>query len=103
MAFDGATGPLVLFGGGSCSGTCQLSDTWVWTGSDWEQLSPPTSPSARAGASMAFDPATGQLLLFGGDSCSLTCFLSDTWVWERPAKQAQSITFTALPDRTFGD
>jgi hypothetical protein len=29
----------------------------------WSQFNPPTSPSARFDAAMAFDPATGQLIL----------------------------------------
>ena len=32
----------------------------------WTLLSPATSPPARTGPSMTFDPATGQLILFGG-------------------------------------
>jgi uncharacterized repeat protein (TIGR02543 family) len=44
------------------------------------QLSPATSPPARAYASMAYDPGTGQLLLFGGYSqCSEA--LNDTWTY----------------------
>jgi galactose oxidase-like protein len=46
----------------------------------WTQLSPSLSPSTRDGASMAYDPATGQLVLFGGRDDSDNAF-SDTWVW----------------------
>ncbi len=77
MAFDPATGQLILFGGYGDSG--RLNDTWAWDGSTWTKLSPATSPSARYRASMAFDPATGQLLLFGGDDGS---YLNDTWAWD---------------------
>ena len=45
----------------------------------WSERSPTTSPSAREGASMAFDDATGQMLLFGGENGSN---LADTWVWD---------------------
>ncbi len=45
----------------------------------WTQLSPATSPPARDYSSIAFDPATGQLILFGGDSHS--GLLGDTWAW----------------------
>jgi hypothetical protein len=46
----------------------------------WSQLSPGLSPPARDDASMAYDPATSQLVLFGGFG-SGTGFLSDTWTW----------------------
>src|SRR5271167_3258455 len=46
----------------------------------WTQLSPATSPPARYLASMAYDPATSQLVLFGGLSLSEGS-LNDTWTW----------------------
>jgi hypothetical protein len=46
--------------------------------STWTQLFPATSPASRYGASMAYDPSTGQLVLFGGLG---TFSLSDTWTW----------------------
>jgi|GEM_PF-5203940 len=45
----------------------------------WSQLSPSTSPSARDGAVMAYDPATSQLLLFSGQDYNGV--LNDTWTW----------------------
>ena len=46
----------------------------------WTQLSPATSPPARYSASMAYDPATGNMVLFGGIGSSGNA-LSDTWTW----------------------
>src|SRR3954468_6836073 len=46
----------------------------------WSQQSPGSSPSARGGASMAYDPGTGQLVLFGGSHFS--SWFGDTWVWD---------------------
>ena len=63
MAFDPATGQLILFGG--FDGAYQ-NDTWSWDGTTWTQLFPATSPPGRYDATMAFDQATGQLILFGG-------------------------------------
>jgi hypothetical protein len=77
MAFDPATGQLVLFGGNN--GTGNLNDTWIWTGSTWRQQSPSVIPPARSGATMAFDSVSGQLLLFGGGGN--TASLNDSWVW----------------------
>jgi hypothetical protein len=32
----------------------------------WTRLNPATSPGGRYGASMAYDPVTGDMVLFGG-------------------------------------
>jgi hypothetical protein len=79
MAYDAATGNVVLFGGGtSCCNT--FGDTWTWDGSTWTKQAPASSPSARYGAAMAYDAATGNVVLFGGhDKNGL---LSDTWTWD---------------------
>ncbi|MGH9919082.1 MAG: kelch repeat-containing protein, partial [Nitrososphaerales archaeon] len=80
MAYDQATGSLVLFGGdGSGTGTA-LDGTWLWTGSTWAEQSPATSPPARSNAAMAYDAATGDVVLFGGIGSSGN-YLSDTWTW----------------------
>ncbi len=82
MAFDSSTGQLIMFGGGcACEGTPQDDDTtWSWNGSAWTPLYPSVSPSVRSGASMAYDPSSGQLLLFGGAS-SQSGLMDDTWTW----------------------
>jgi hypothetical protein len=77
MAYDTATGGIVLFGGSANSN--DLNDTWTFNGTTWAQLSPTTSPPARAYASMAYDPATGGVVLFGGSGTSSD--LSDTWTF----------------------
>ena len=66
MAFDSARRQLVLFGGEDGPGV--LGDTWSYdvTNSQWRELLPSTSPSARTRAAMVYDSSTGSLLLFGG-------------------------------------
>ena len=76
MAYDPATGQLVLFGGAKAKA---LNDTWVWNGRTWTQLSPKSRPSPRFGAALAYDAATKQLLLFGGQTNAL--IYNDTWEW----------------------
>lgn len=88
IAYDAATHQVVLFGGVSDEGnTPIIGDTWIWNGSDWIQQHPATSPPARDFASMAYDAATGQLILFGGGEGGKRLPnqapppLNDTWTW----------------------
>src|SRR5947207_2004376 len=67
-----ATGQLVLLD--SVNG-----GTWTWDGSTWTPQTPATSPSARVSAVMAYDAATKQLILFGGQTGP--DFLNETWSW----------------------
>jgi hypothetical protein len=80
MAYDRGTGQLLLFGGQDLHFAFPfLDDTWTWNGTTWTELNPATSPPARSEASMAYDPGTGQLVLFGGYDDNP--FLNDTWTW----------------------
>ena len=77
---------VVMFGGLNLgpNGTFRqfnvLADTWIWNGTDWTQITPSVAPPARYGASMTYDPATGNAVLFGGQTAS-GLFLSDTWLF----------------------
>jgi hypothetical protein len=84
MAYDAATGTIVLFGGVNfIHGTHILRDTWTWDGSTWTKQAPTASPPARRFASMAYDAATGTIVLFGGvNFIHGTHILRDTWTWD---------------------
>ncbi len=66
---------------------CMLSAIVVLTpgfaeaasGASWVQLAPATSPSARAYASMAYDPVSQKVVLFGGYD---GVYLNDTWTFD---------------------
>ena len=67
--------------------TLALADTWIWNGKTWAQAGEPsplgTNPPARYSATMAYDDATHQLLLFGGDQGGgVLPVLGDTWIWD---------------------
>ena len=104
FAYDPLTKTSVMFGGST--GTTDSStdttetltvettdETWSWDGATWAQAHPAAGPSARFSSSMVFDPASSQLVLFGGgnesvtfddDAGTISAALSvdaDTWVW----------------------
>ncbi len=87
VAYDASTQTVVLFGGDEmpCNPICTpVNDTWLWDGTSWTKQSPPVSPPRRAGGRMAYDAATGTVLLFGG--AELNVFLNDTWIWNGKTK-----------------
>jgi hypothetical protein len=65
-AFDEARGTVVLFGGSGPYGS--LDDTWTWDGSRWHEQHARTRPPARSGATMAYDPASHEVLMTGGEA-----------------------------------
>jgi hypothetical protein len=79
MAYDAATGTVVMFGGVTPVGGYSFDGTWTWDGSTWTKQAPATSPSARWAASMTYDAATGNIVLFGG--VSNTAVYGSTWTW----------------------
>jgi hypothetical protein len=44
----------------------EFNGTWTWDGSTWTKQAPTTSPPAEEEASMAYDAATRNVVLFGG-------------------------------------
>ncbi len=72
MAYDPVSGG-VLFTTGT--------ETWLWRGltKTWSKQSPPVSPPHRRYASMAYDPASRKVVLFGGYDSPLP---ADTWSWD---------------------
>lgn len=82
MTYDMARQRIVLFGGSDPSNV-DLADTWEWDGADWEHKPSAHAPPARRGHRMAFDPARGTVLLFGGHVGSFAPMpLDDTWEWD---------------------
>jgi sugar lactone lactonase YvrE len=79
-AYDAATGTVVLFGGYDASAGTILGDTWTWNGTTWTQQFPLNSPPAREFATMAYDAATGTVVLFGGEDVNHAA-LGDTYAW----------------------
>jgi N-acetylneuraminic acid mutarotase len=94
MAYESSGGLIVLFGGATMGAdgnlTC-LDDTWAYDpgANTWTELDPAgTRPSSRSGASMAYDPTSRRLILFGGSPApeeSESLDLGDTWTYDPSA------------------
>src|SRR5579863_8343765 len=85
MAYDSLHSQAVLFGGTGTAkeppGTADnLSDTWVWDGSNWTEKTLQTVPTARALHAMAYGLA--QVLMFGGAINGSVGLEKDTWVFD---------------------
>ena len=84
MYFDAARAKSVAFGGTSPA-FLQLGDTWEYDGvaQTWNNRAPSSSPQARAGHALVYDPTTTHALLVGGVAYSSTGQhtpnLDDTW------------------------
>jgi hypothetical protein len=77
-AYDPATQLAMLFGGRLAPGQVQ-NDTWAWNGTRWSELNSGTGgPPAGEGAVMAWDNATGQMVLVTPAAFNAK---SKTWVW----------------------
>ncbi|MHB8289618.1 MAG: Kelch repeat-containing protein [Acidimicrobiales bacterium] len=105
MAYDAATRQVVLFGGYRAGGSLgELDDTWTWNGANWTQQHPAQSPPSLGGASMAYDAATRQVVLFGGGTdASFLRNLNETWTWngttwteQHPAQSPPSLTGASM-------
>ena len=81
IANDPHSGHVVLFGGQVVTPRQHLQDTWIWGGTTWTPLSLTTKPLARAAAAMASDPASGRIVLFGGEATD-RAILIDTWTFD---------------------
>ena len=79
LAYDPAVGKILAFGGFQGSPPVVSNQTWTWNGTTWTRLSPSTVPPARAGAAMAYDVTTAQLVMYGGANNAGN--FSDTWIW----------------------
>lgn len=93
VAWNFTTGKLVVYGGDTGTGpvggpvvtTALLGDIWEWdpVTNAWTDMTPPAgSPAARRFAAMTWDPTTGGMLMFGGDTAiSPVVCTNETWLW----------------------
>jgi hypothetical protein len=99
MAFDAATGRLVLFGGENAS--VRLDDTWSFNGTSWRSVTTAVEPSPRAQAAVAYDPILGGIVLFGGSTSSPTP-ANDTWLFTAGGWQSLTGELRGAPTPLVG-
>ncbi|MBN1322110.1 MAG: hypothetical protein JXA87_14860 [Thermoleophilia bacterium] len=79
MAYDPTTRRIILFGGATL--TDRFNDTWAYdpAANTWTELAlSGSAPSTHASATMAYDPAAGRMIVFGGwDEADSS--VNDTW------------------------
>ena len=101
-AIVGITNPvrghgLLMFGGSELG--IWANDTWEWNSltKTWIKVTPiGPSPNRRTRHSMAFDPARGKVLLFGGFDIANT-HLNDVWEWDVAARAWTDVTPALRP------
>lgn len=81
---DVGGGRLLVFGGRSFQGNAEvfLNDTWIYDAlaNEWDLVAT-DGPQPRSQHAMAYDPATDQVLLFGGYVGSSFTY-GDTWLFD---------------------
>jgi hypothetical protein len=80
-AFDARRGRFVVFGGripGVTGPDRFPAETWEWDGAQWTRFDAP-GPLGRNGHVMAYDRASGRVVLHGGVN---GVALTDTWSWD---------------------
>lgn len=94
LAFDEATGQLVLFGGRTPLSPTRLADTWTWDGHTWAQVTDVGGPAARELPPMGYDPRTHSVLLFGGLASGLVpvTWSFDGRSWRRLSPSHEPVT-----------
>jgi hypothetical protein len=88
FTYDPLRQACVLYGGGISGTGTTMADVWRWDGSTWTQEQANAAPGPRSRASLAFEPSTGRLVLYGGDT---------TATWALSGSQWQQVATTTDP------
>jgi hypothetical protein len=86
MAYDEKRGVVVMFGGEDKNGKYLFSDTWIWDGTDWEEVLRDSYPQGRRGGQLFYDPGRETIILTGGFYYSYEdqspIMINDMWEWD---------------------
>ena len=86
----------LLFGGRDATGKA-LGDTWLYTGSTWQEVIG-AGPAARWGHSLAYRPQSESFILFGGTNGET--WFEDTWEFRNGSWAEVSVSGTRPRART---
>ncbi len=102
MCADPVNRELVLFGGCGVPTESGGPGTWVYSTEQntWRKLELPVEPPPRALAPLVYDPATRQIVLFGGDQ--LDTLLADTWLYDTKTRSWKQQQPELSPAPRFG-
>lgn len=83
MAYDAASGQIILLVSQILSGGRVDNQMWTWDGTTWQQVHPATMPEV-VGASMVYDAVRQQIVLFGGGipNGHVVTYVNTTWTWD---------------------
>jgi hypothetical protein len=88
LVFDPATGQLLAYDSYNDANCTLLQDqVWTWDGSAWTDHQQVAFPQARDNAAFGYDPASRQMVMFGGyanGTCPGETFNgleNETWTW----------------------
>ena len=97
MAYDQDSNVVVMFGGFGTGS--HLADTWALDMKTmaWKNMQPVVAPSARAAATMVYDHATKQMILFGGFGLGHSISSNETWSYKYPDNQWAEIQTNGAP------
>jgi N-acetylneuraminic acid mutarotase len=87
MAYDEESERVILFGGLTSASFIFNGETWAYdpSANTWTQMEPPSGPTARGAADMAYDAESDRVILVGGatDVISNQPVISDeTWAYD---------------------
>ncbi len=104
MAWDPTLSEVVLFGGVGCRNppTCTesgtLNDTWTFVHGAWAAYPTTGAVPATEEGGLAFDPSSGNLVLFGGYGCFSGC-----GTWELVGRAWTEPNLTTAPAEVYGE
>ncbi|MBY9001229.1 MAG: hypothetical protein KGD64_09965 [Candidatus Heimdallarchaeota archaeon] len=103
MVYNSNSGKIILFGGMETADYTRLNDMWIFNpeASEWSELTPSQSPSARSDYGMYFDPIFNVIVLFGG-YLSNDLHSSETWVYNFTVNNWYQINPLIKPAERYG-